>query len=66
MPFWGLWVRLLGVKSIDPKNLESHMKKGTNICLLPGGFEEGSLTSYGQDKIYLNNRLNLRIYFKNI
>ena len=45
IPFIGLIFRLYGVRPVDPKNLKQLMKESKPIGLLPGGFEEATLTT---------------------
>jgi hypothetical protein len=45
MPITGLLLKLWGVQAVDPENLKNLMSKNKNIGLLPGGFEEASLTT---------------------
>ena len=44
-PITGLILKLWGVEAVDHKNLGGLMKKGKNIGLLPGGFEEATVTT---------------------
>lgn len=43
-PIMGLLHQLGGLESVDPNSLKRIMKTGRNIALLPGGFEEATLT----------------------
>ena len=45
MPITGLLLKLWGVQAVDPENLKNLMSKNKNIGLLPGGFEEATLTT---------------------
>jgi 2-acylglycerol O-acyltransferase 2 len=48
MLFWpivGLILRLYGVQSVHGSHMKKLMKEGKNIGLLPGGFEEATLTT---------------------
>jgi hypothetical protein len=45
MPVTGLLLRLWGVQAVNPQNLKQLMSNGKNIGLLPGGFEEATLTT---------------------
>lgn len=38
IPITGLLLRLWGIQSVDPKNLNRLMKSGQDIALCPGGF----------------------------
>jgi hypothetical protein len=43
-PFVGLFLRLWGMEGVDPSHMKNLMKQGKNIIILPGGFEEATLT----------------------
>lgn len=45
LPIIGIHFRYWGVQSVDPKNLRKIMKKGEDISLVPGGYEEATLTT---------------------
>ena len=45
MPFVGLVLRMWGIVSVNPKNLKNLMEKKKPLGLLPGGFEEATLTT---------------------
>jgi hypothetical protein len=45
MPITGLLLKLWGVQAVNPENLKNLMSKNRNIGLLPGGFEEATLTT---------------------
>lgn len=45
MPVIGWQLRLWGVESVNAKNILRLMKKKRTIGLLPGGFEEATLTT---------------------
>ena len=44
LPFGGLIIRLWGVQAVNAGNLKKLLKKGTNVGLVPGGFEEATIT----------------------
>lgn len=44
IPFAGLLLRLWGVQGVHHSNMKRIMRKGTPIGLVPGGFEEATLT----------------------
>lgn len=45
MPFIGLQLRLWGVESVNAKNILRLMRKKKTIGLVPGSFEEATLTT---------------------
>ena len=45
IPFVGLLLRLWGVQSVSSRNTKKLMKSGKNIAIVPGGFEEATLTT---------------------
>ena len=44
-PVVGLFLRLWGVESVDKNHMRSLLYEGKNIILVPGGFEEATLTT---------------------
>jgi len=45
LPIGGIIFAWLGFKGVNPKNFKDLMKKGENLCLVPGGFEEATITN---------------------
>lgn len=45
VPFAGAILRLWGIEGVDPQNLNRLMKAGKTVGLIPGGFEEATITS---------------------
>lgn len=45
MPFIGLELRLWGIQSVNAKNIKNLMKNRKPLGLVPGGFEEATLTT---------------------
>ena len=45
LPFVGFVLRIWGMNSVDPDRLKQLMEKKVPIGLLPGGFEEATLTT---------------------
>lgn len=56
LPIIGIHFRLWGVQSVDPQNLRKLMKKGECISLVPGGFEEATLTTPKEFRVYIKER----------
>ena len=44
-PIVGLILRLWGVEGVDGPHMKAVMQTGKNISLLPGGFEEATITT---------------------
>ena len=55
-PIIGLILKMWGVKAVNPTNVKKLMKEGKSIGLLPGGFEEATITSKHEMRCYINNR----------
>ena len=56
-PFFRLFCLLVGNPGkADKKSMISYMKRGENLALPPGGFEEATLTSQLQDRAYIKKR----------
>jgi len=45
VPILGLFFRMWGVSSASNDNIKKLMSRGSKIGLLPGGFEEATVTS---------------------
>ena len=48
--------RWWGIQGVDAKNFDDLMSRGKNICFVPGGFEEATLTSHKEYRLYLKKR----------
>lgn len=55
-PWGGIIMKYMGVNGANPENFELLMRSGRNISLVPGGFEESTLTQYGKQRVFLKNR----------
>lgn len=56
-PFYWIWsVVLRVVGSASKHNLTAKMMKGESFGLLPGGFEEATISAVGHDRVYLKKR----------
>ena len=55
-PFTGIFAQWFGFESVDNIRFENDMKKSKNISLVPGGFEEATLTDYNSEKIFIRER----------
>ena len=56
VPWGGIIMKYLGVEGANPSNFEKLMLEKKNISLVPGGFEEATLTRYGKNRVFLKNR----------
>ena len=48
--------RLWGFEPVNPTNFLKLMKKRQNILLVPGGFEEATITSDKEYRLFIKNR----------
>eukprot|EP00551_Chaetoceros_affinis_P008418 CAMPEP_0203675452 /NCGR_PEP_ID=MMETSP0090-20130426/20522_1 /ASSEMBLY_ACC=CAM_ASM_001088 /TAXON_ID=426623 /ORGANISM="Chaetoceros affinis, Strain CCMP159" /LENGTH=276 /DNA_ID=CAMNT_0050541653 /DNA_START=234 /DNA_END=1064 /DNA_ORIENTATION=+ len=57
-PFFKLFAMVAGLPGkADKGSMISYMKRGENLALPPGGFEEATLTSQYQDRAYIKKRV---------
>jgi hypothetical protein len=56
VPFIGIILRLWGLNSVNAHNLKHLMEAEKTIGLIPGGFEEATLTSDNEMRIFIKNR----------
>lgn len=56
IPVVGMLMRLWGMQSVNAKNMERIMKKNKSIGLVPGGYEEATITSHKVFRLYLKDR----------
>ena len=45
IPFTGLILRLWGLQPVNPQSMKKLMKEGKTIGVLPGGYEELTITT---------------------
>ena len=50
------YIGWLNSSSCDKDTMIKLMKKGTNICIIPGGFEEATVFEYKKHKIFIKNK----------
>lgn len=55
-PVFGFHFKLWGLQAINPDNLKRLMKKKKTIGMLPGGFEEATITTPKELRIFIENR----------
>ncbi|KAL4457002.1 hypothetical protein ABPG74_014640 [Tetrahymena malaccensis] len=55
-PFLGMLCKWWGFKSVDGSNFKKLCENGQNFALVPGGFEEATLTSQKKDRVYIKHR----------
>ena len=56
IPLSGLVAKWMGVNGVNNKNFKEMMGRGQNIIFVPGGFEEATLTRYGEERIFIKER----------
>ena len=56
LPFVGLFGRLWGLQAVNAHSIKTLLGKGTNIGLLPGGFEEATLTVTDEIRVFIKER----------
>jgi len=56
LPISGILAKWMGASSVKQKNFEKLMSEDKNICFLPGGFEEATITNTNEDRVYLSER----------
>ena len=56
IPICGLLLRWWGMQSVNAQNMERLMKKNRSIGLVPGGYEEATVTSHTVFRLFLKNR----------
>ncbi len=49
-------MKMYGVEGSDPKNVRRLMNQQRNLMLVPGGYEEATLTEKGRDKVFIKKR----------
>ena len=49
-------MKMYGVEGSDPKNVRRLMGEKRNLMLVPGGYEEATLTEKGKDKVFIKDR----------
>lgn len=56
IPVNGIFLRWCGCYPVNATNMKKVMKKGDNLAILPGGFEEATLTSTKECRIFIKDR----------
>lgn len=56
IPIAGLVPILWGVTGVNPKNVKKLMGEGKTVGLVPGGFEEATLTTPKEIRVWIKNR----------
>ena len=56
IPLSGILARWMGAVPIDNNSFGNLMKKEKNLCFIPGGYEEATLTHPNLDRVYIKNR----------
>lgn len=56
VPLFGLHLRLLGFAGADHSTVKYLMKAGKTVTLVPGGFEEATLTTPAEFRVFVRGR----------
>lgn len=56
VPISGIVLRWYGVEGVDAHNFEKLLREGTPTAVLPGGFEEATITSNNENRVYIKKR----------
>ena len=56
LPVIGIHFKLWGIQSVDPNNLRRLMQAKEIIGIFPGGYEEATLTTPAQMRMYIKSR----------
>ena len=56
IPFTGWIMRLLGYRRVNSTSMKKLMGEGIDISILPGGFEEATLTTPSELRIFIKKR----------
>lgn len=56
VPIFGLFMKLYGVEGVDAKNLNHYLKLGKPVGINPGGFEESTINTPKENRVYIRNR----------
>ena len=55
-PLFGLHLRLWGFQAVEPSNLKKLLRAKKSVALLPGGFEEATLTTPNEFRVFIKSR----------
>lgn len=56
LPFGGILFILRGIQGVNHENFKKLMGLKKNIIIIPGGFEEATITSYTEDRVFIKER----------
>ena len=56
LPLYGFHFKFWGLEPVNPDNLKKLMKNRKTIGMLPGGFEEATITTPKELRIFIENR----------
>ena len=56
VPIVGIILRLWGIQGVHQANMKRLLKKGQSIGLVPGGFEEATITVQNQLRVFIKER----------
>jgi 2-acylglycerol O-acyltransferase 2 len=51
-----LWPTLWDVQPVNSKHMKKLMKEGRNLTMMPGGYEEATLTTPKELRVFIKNR----------
>lgn len=51
-----MFLRWLGMEAVEKENLVDKLKKNKTFGLIPGGFEEATLTNGEENRVFLKDR----------
>ena len=56
LPWGGIIMILRGIQGVNPDNFKRLMKEQENLIIIPGGFEEATITNYNEDRVFIKDR----------
>ena len=56
MPILGITLRWWGTLPVDPNSYKHYCSKGINFCVVPGGYEEATITDIDEERIFIKKR----------
>ncbi|CAD8113256.1 unnamed protein product [Paramecium primaurelia] len=61
-PIAGLFLKFYGIQGANPDNFKKLLSSGAQVGLLPGGFEEATMTSPKENRIFIKQRKGFIYY----
>lgn len=56
LPFFGSFCQMNGIYGANPSNFKHMMEDNRNFIVVPGGFEEATVTSDKEYRLWINDR----------